>query len=442
LTTHGGRLPAETSRFFGRSHEAAAIQDALARSRLVTLTGPGGIGKTRLAIKVAGEQAKTFTDGVFLADLSAARDAAAVARTVTAALGLPAQEGQQDQPRPGWLASQLHGRHLLLILDTCEHVADACAALAGAILRGGGGPVLMVTSRQPLNLPGEVVFRIPPLAVGDGDDAVSLFVDRAAAAAPGFAVTADTLPKIARLCRLLDGVPLAIELAALRLRAVGLDELLARLPGHLRLLGSGHTAAGDRQQSLQASISWSYDLCSPAERLLWSRLSVFADDFDLATAEEVCSGDGLGVDEILDTLVGLVDKSIVLRAADTGGAARYRLLAIVREQGAALSTGAAEDTGRWELLTAREREVATLVAMGLTNKDIAARLVVSKRTVDAHLEHILSKLGYSSRTQVAALASHEQAREQRPDPDFPVPAPRASPRPGSGNAPGAAPKAI
>jgi predicted ATPase len=434
LITHGGRLPAETSGFFGRSHEAAAIKDALARSRLVTLTGPGGMGKTRLAVKVAGDHARAFPGGVFLADLSTARDADAVARAVTSALGplgplgLPGQEGQRDQPRPGWLAGQLRGEHLLLILDTCEHVIDACALLADAILRGGDGPVLLVTSRQPLDLPGEVVFRLAPL---DEDDAVSLFADRAGAADPGFQVTTDTLPKVTRLCGVLDGVPLAIELAALRLRAVGLDELLARLPGHLRLLGHGRTGAGERQRSLQASISWSFHLCSPAERLLWTRLTVLADGFDLAAAEAAGAGDGLGADEILDTLVGLVDKSIVLRETGADGTVRYRLPAIVREYGAALrSRGAdpedAEYAGRWRLLTPREREVAGLVAKGLTNREIAACLVVSKRTVDAHLEHILGKLGYSSRVQVAALASHEQAAraDNRAD-GRSVPAPRA-----------------
>jgi predicted ATPase/DNA-binding CsgD family transcriptional regulator len=501
VTTHGGALPAETSRFFGRSHEAAAIKDALGRSRLVTLTGPGGVGKTRLAVKVAGELAGAFPDGVYLADLSKARDAGGVARATGAALGPHGRDarsgtGRQADPGTDWLAGRLRDKRLLLIMDTAEHVLDASAALADAILRAGTGPVLLVTSRQPLDLPGEMVFRIPPLEVGGpgsggtgGGDAVRLFADRAAAAVPGFQVTAATLPKLMRLCQLLDGIPLAIELAALRLRAVSLDELLARLPGHLRLLASGRReAAGDRQQSLRASIAWSYDLCSPAERLLWARLSVFAGDFDLAAADAAGSGGELGQAEVLETLVGLVDKSIVLRVADAGGTARYRLPAIVRELGAehapvtggpapggpapaghipgqdmpgkdtaghdipgehvpswripaqpgppaappaggagpavpapavpaAAEPAAGMPMGRWELLTAREREVAGLVAQGLTNRDIAARLVVSKRTVDAHLEHILSKLGYSSRVQVAALAS--RAASAAADPKAP-----------------------
>jgi predicted ATPase/DNA-binding CsgD family transcriptional regulator len=336
--THGGRLPEPASRFVGRSQEAAAIRDALARARLVTLTGPGGVGKTRLAVRVAGEAVRTFPDGVFLADLSSARDAAEVVRTVTSALGGRGQAGPRWQPSAGWLAGGLRGKRVLLILDTCEHVVDACAALADTIVHGAAEPVLLATGRQPLDLPGEVVFRIPPLGVADGGgEAVSLLADRAAAV-PGFAVTPGTLPRLVELCRLLDGMPLAIELAALRLRAVGLDELLGRLPGQLRQLGIGRTAAAlancpARHQSLQASVVWSHDLCTPAERLLWTRLSVFPGSFDLAAAESVCGGTG-----IVDTLIALVDKSVVLREQDEGDAARYRLPGVEREHGAEFAT--------------------------------------------------------------------------------------------------------
>jgi non-specific serine/threonine protein kinase len=468
---------------------------------------------------------------VYLVQLSAARDADGLVAATAAGLGLPAPADGTFADRIDWLVSRLHGR-LLLILDTCEHLVDACAALAESVLRGTGRPVILVTGRQPLHVPGEVVFRIPPFAVRDdagnatsGDEAVALFADRAAAAVPGFAVTAVTLPKLVRLGRALDGIPLAIEFAALRLRAVGLDELLARLPGQVRMLGGGRRA-DSRQQSMLASISWSYDLCTPAERLLWTRLSVFGDEFDLAAAEAVCAGDGLSAADVLGAHVGLVDKSVVLRADVLGGEARYRLLEVVREHGAARgdpedlapcaqrhrfyylavarrlaaslagrdqladqfapvsrlgrdatnlrlaldrsltagdlpmaeeltaalsaidavrgeigesrpdaqaaaavpSQGGAAAAPRWEgeageaggpggvvgaaggwqLLTAREREVAELVANGLTNKEIAARLFVSKRTIDAHLEHILAKLSYVSRVQIAALVTRER----------------------------------
>ncbi len=376
MIAQGGRLPAEATRFFGRSVEVAAVKGALARSRLVTLTGPGGVGKTRLAVKVAGELARQFPDGIFLADLTPAGDAPGVLRAVAAAVGLPGPGDAGDDPAGAPLPAVLGQRKLLLILDTAEHLVDACAGVADALLRGGDGPVLLVTSRQPLELPGEVVFRIAPLPVGDdGGDAVALLTDRAGAAvgsAP-FAVTADMRPGLVRLCRELDGLPLSIELAAPRLRAVGLDELLARLPGQLRLLAAGRrTAAGDRLRSLEASVAWSYALCTPDEQRLWAALAVFADGFDLRAAEAVCGsapapgprspaaqlaaatspagdrgpGDRVPADRLLTALVGLVDKSVVLRVADADGAARYRLLAAAREYGAARATAAAAVAGR------------------------------------------------------------------------------------------------
>jgi predicted ATPase/DNA-binding CsgD family transcriptional regulator len=361
--------------------EAAAVRDALATGRLVTLTGPGGVGKSRLAVRVAGQLASAFPDGVFFADLSAATDTAGVLAATAAALGLAAGP---TPPEPGWLARALDGRRLLLILDTCEHVIDACAAMTEAILHAGGGPVLLATSRQTLDLPGEVVLRIPPLPV-DGDDAERLFADRAAAACPGFQVTQDTLPRLTRLCRLLDGMPLAIELAALRLRAINLDELLARLPGQQLLLAGGRrSTAGGRQRSLAASVDWSYQLCSPAEQRLWACLSVFADGFDLAAAEAVC---GPGPAGLLAPLVGLVDKSVLLREADTAGGARYRLLAVVREHGAAHAADAVAGSARhraYYLNLVRAQADPGLSASGL------ARLAADENNLHLAFQHALA----------------------------------------------------
>lgn len=334
--THGGRLPAETTRFFGRAAEAAAIRGALGRSRLVTLTGPGGVGKTRIAIRVARELAAAFPDGVCMVQLSGLRDADLLPDTVAAALGLAGQPGEAPLAA---LVDYLRGKRTLIVLDTCEHLIDACAMFADVVLRAADGPRLLATSRQALDIPGEVVYPIPPLAVPDDDgDAVALFADRVAAAVPGFTITDDLLPRIVELCRGLDGIPLAIELAAVRLRAVGLDELLARLGDRLRLLAGGSRRVTRRHQTLRMTIGWSYELCSDAERLLWTRLSVFAGEFGLPAVETVCAGGPLERDDIIDALIGLVDKSIVLRAdgASDFDGARYRMLDAVREYGAEL----------------------------------------------------------------------------------------------------------
>jgi len=234
------------------------------------------------------------------------------------------------------LLPHLRDKRVLLILDTCEHLVDECAAFADTLLRGADGPRLIATSRQALDIPGEVVYPVLPFAVPDnGGDAVALFADRVRAAAPGVAVTRENLPQVIRLCRGLDGLPLAIELAAVRLRAMGLDEMLARLDERLHLLSGGSRRGTERHQSLRGSVTWSYDLCSPAERLLWARLSVFAGEFGLDAVEQVCGGGDLAVGELVDILVGLVDKSVVLRA-DSNAGARYWMPLTIREFGAEL----------------------------------------------------------------------------------------------------------
>ena len=344
--TSGGRnnLPVEVTRFIGRRRELSAIGDAIDRHRLVTLRGAGGVGKTRLALRVAGRLRDRFADGCWLVQLSPLRAPELLARTVSEALGLP-DEGVGDASQA--LAQSLAERELLLLLDTCEHLTEACAELAALLLSVAPGLRILVTSRSPLGLPAEHLMLINPLEVPAADDpaaartgaaqadAVTLFVDRARAAVPDFALTPENSPAVAELCRRLDGIPLALELAAVRLRAMPAEELLARLSDRFRVLGTARTPT-DRHRTLRAAVSWSHELCTPAEQRLWAELSVFTGGFGLAAAEHVC-GPGTG-----ETLRRLVGKSVI----QVTGADRYQLLDTMREFGAELldAAGAAEAT--------------------------------------------------------------------------------------------------
>lgn len=309
--TWGGRrdnLPAEVTRFIGRRRELPAIAEAIERHRLVTLRGVGGVGKTRLALRAAADLRDGFADGCWLVQLSPLQAPELLARTVSQALGLP-DEAAGDAPRV--LAENLAERELLLVLDTCEHLTGACAELAALLLSAVPGLRILATSRAPLGLPEEHSLLITPLelpsdaATAAYADAVTLFVDRARAVAPDFALTPANTPAVAELCSRLDGIPLALELAAVRLRGMPVEEILARLSDRFRVLGTTRTAT-DRHRTLRAAFSWSYELCSVAERRLWAALSVFPGGFRLAAAEYVC-GPGTG-----ETLAGLVEKSVVL----------------------------------------------------------------------------------------------------------------------------------
>ena len=344
LGQRSDNLPADVTRFIGRRRELTAIGEAIGRHRLVTLRGVGGVGKTRLALRVARDHRDSFADGCRLVPLSSLRAPELLARTVSDALGLPDEAGGNA---PQALADVLAKRELLLVLDTCEHLAQACANLASLLLSTAPRLRILATSRSPLDLPEEHSVLIAPLELPSDDasaaycDAVTLFVDRARAVVPDFALTPDNTPAVAELCRRLDGIPLALELAAVRLRGMPVEEIVALLSHRFRVLGSSRTAI-DRHRTLRAAVSWSYDLCTPAEQRLWAELSVFPGGFGLAAAEHIC-GPGIGA-----TLQRLVEKSVVNADPDD----RYQMLDTMREFGAehldpagAAATGAGTGAG-------------------------------------------------------------------------------------------------
>ncbi|MBP2328716.1 putative ATPase [Kibdelosporangium banguiense] len=336
-----GNLPAEVTSFVGRRGEVAAAKRLLRRHRLVTLTGGAGVGKTRLAQRIAAHLTNVVPDGVWLVELAALEDDTFVARTVADALGVRDQSGR---PPMVVLAEFLHDQELLLVLDNCEHVVDACAMLVHDLLRAAPRLRILATSRQALRTGGERLLEVPPLPVPDTEEpmtaralarneAVRLFAARAALARPGFTVEARNRATVARVCRRLEGIPLAIELAAARVRALSLEQILTRLENHyFELLAEASRTAVPRVQTLQAAITWSFDLCTEQERTLWLRASVFTGGFDLPTAEEVCSGAGVAREEVLELVAGLVDKSVLVRAEDVT-AARYRMLEAIRQYG-------------------------------------------------------------------------------------------------------------
>lgn len=318
-----GLLPAEATSFVGRATELTGIGGLLATSRMVTVTGPAGVGKTRTSLRAAAAEADRFPDGIWLADLGDISDPALLTDTVAEALGLSGADLTA-------VLRSLRNRRLLLVLDTCEHMVDACATFADTVLRAAPDVTLLATSRQPLDAQGEHAFPLPPLTVEP--DAADLFALRAAAVVPGFTVTPRNQADVIRLCNRLDGIPLAIELAAVRLRALPLAELASQLDAGIRLLTVNRRGTSPRHQTLRAAVEWSYRLCTPAERALWERVSVFAGTFDVSAAEDVCADDVLPRDQVVPALVGLVDKSVVLR--DGADPSRYRLLAALREFGA------------------------------------------------------------------------------------------------------------
>ncbi|MFE7837329.1 LuxR C-terminal-related transcriptional regulator [Streptomyces sp. NPDC057474] len=327
VIAEAGNLPAAFTTFVGRQRDIAEIRRLLGTARLLTLTGMGGVGKTRLALEVAGTFGKAFADGVWLVDLAPVREPSSVASAAATALGVP---DLGVRPVLDRLAGRLAGRRALIVLDNCEHLVDACAELARRLLSSSAGLRILVTSRQTLGIAGEQVVTVPPLSVPD--EAVELLRDRVTAVRPDFRITDRNWAGVRRLCADLDGLPLAIELAASRLRTLTVDQAVDRLQDRFTLLTGGSPTVRPQQRTLRALIDWSYDLCRPAERLLWNRLSVFAAGFGLDDAEGVCAGEGIDRAEVLDLLDRLVAQSVVL-ATEHEGLTHYRLLETIRQYG-------------------------------------------------------------------------------------------------------------
>ena len=362
------RLPLETSTFVGREHELAELRTLLGRTRLLTLAGTGGAGKTRLALELARDREDELADGAFLVELDSVGEGADVPDAVAEALDLRALPGGDLVDA---IAAELAARELLLVLDNCEHVIGASAALADVLLRSAPRLTILATSREPLRVPGEVVFRVPSLGIPDPDaaqvpeallgyEAVRLFVERAGAASPGFRLDESNADAVARICHRLDGLPLALELAAARTDALAADALAERLDDRFRLLRAGSRTAPTRQQTLEAALDWSYELLADVERVLLRRLAVFSGGFTLEAAEEVCSGDGLERAQVADVLARLVEKSLVT-TEERHGSRRYRQLETIRAYATARLAEAEEPA---ELALRQAEWLAGLVGRG------------------------------------------------------------------------------
>ncbi|WP_151479376.1 ATP-binding protein [Streptomyces albicerus] len=423
--------PVETTSFVDRRDELAEGRRLLATARLVTLTGPGGVGKTRLAGRIAARVERAFPDGVRFVHLAGLHDPALVPLAAGDALGL---HDHSDQPPLDALVEQVRDRRLLLVLDNCEHLLSACAELAAALLHGTTGVRVLATSRHRLALTEEHLLEVRPLPVPDPDSdlsaatypALALFADRAAAVVPGFELTPDNRAAVARLCRRLDGLPLAIELAAVRMRVLGVEQLVARLDDRYRLLTTGSPAVLPRHQTLRAAVDWSHELCTEKEQSVWARASVFAGSFDLDAAEAVCAdtdtstaadaaadpqpgpcpcpdaGEGeresgaVHPQDVLEAVAGLVDKSVLCREGGAG-AVRYRLLDTLRHYGLEKLR---QDPGAEAAARRRHRDRFQEVAgecerrwFGPGQREIVARLRADQDNLRAALEFSLTVPG-------------------------------------------------
>src|SRR6266576_2540749 len=404
-------LPEPLSELIGRDDEIGEALNLAAAHRLVTLTGAGGIGKTRIALALARELLPHFADGVWVAEFSPLSDPGLVPATVAAALGLEPGGGEISVQR---VAQMLTARRLLLVLDTCEHVIEATAALAEAVLRAGSTVHILATSREPLQVEGEWIFPVPPLAVpvenADSQDdplqygAVRLFIERARAAVPHFAPDRRDVALIAAICRRLDGIPLAIELAASRVAMLGIEELATRLEDRLQLLTSGRRTALPRHRTLRATLDWSYELLAEPERVLLRRLAIFAGPFSLEAACAVAVGPELAESDVIDVISSLLTKSLVITATG-GGIARYRLLDTTRAYAIEKRDESAERDPIARRHAEYYRELLEIAATGAAPGILAAGFAAEINNIRAALVWAFSDGGNPSIAIALASAS-------------------------------------
>ncbi len=333
-------LPMQLTSFIGREHEIVEVKQELAEHRLVTLTGSGGTGKTRLSLQVAADVLDHFNHGVWFVELAPLVDPILIPQTILSVMGLSEQPSKVPLDV---LKEYLHDRQVMLVLDNCEHLIEASAKVANDLLNTAPQLRVLASSREALGVKGELSYHVPSLSLPDPKhlpafeqlsqcEAVRLFIDRSLLVSPHFEVTKENAPAIAQICYRLDGIPLAIELAAARVKLMSVEQISKRLDDRFRLLTGGARTSLPRQQTLRALIDWSYGLLSESERLLLRRLSVFASGWTLEAAEEVCPGDGLEPDRVMDSLAQLVNKSlVVVMETSPSGETRYRMLETIRQ---------------------------------------------------------------------------------------------------------------
>ncbi len=408
-------LPVELTSFIGRERELAEVSALLSRNRLATLTGAGGSGKTRLALRAARQALPDYPDGVWLVDLAPLTDPALVASAITAAVGIRAQAGSLLEA----LKRSLRDTHSLIVLDNCEHLIDACAQLVHELLSTCERVRILATSRQPLGLASEVCWPVPGLDVPGADTALSagelgrcaairLFTERASAARAGFCLDSATTDSVARICRRLDGIPLAIELAAARTRALNPADIVQRLDDRFKLLRSGTRDAIARHQTLQATVDWSHELLSESERVLFRRLSVFAGGWTVADAESVCADDVLPADEVFDLLSELVAKSLVVAEPQLAGIARYGMLETLR----AYAVQQLRAAGEREPLGRRHFDHFLDLAEDAHKRRQSTGIDAELKTISAHQDNIRAALGFAHTVDPDGMLKLAAASEQ------------------------------